>query len=127
MEPLDYLTDEGKEIFHSILKLIPSDKIQSTDTFELSMLANYFDLYAQAAQAIKDSKTGYKQTTKTDYSQITADVTMMDKAGAYIIKNSGKFGLNPESREKLKEVWGKKKKKKSAMDKLLEGDNVNVA
>ena len=128
MKPLDYLTEEGEKIFYSILELIPSDITQETDTYELSMLANYFDLYAQAALNIKNNKTGYQQQTPNNYSQITADVTMMDKAGAYIIKNSGKFGLNPEAREKLKEVWQKKKKKKSGMDKILaNGSNTNVA
>lgn len=120
MKPLDYLSDEGKDIFNDILSLIPEDKVQETDSYELSMLSNYFDLYAQAAQAIKKSDTGYKQTTKNDYSQITADVTMMDKASTYIIKNAGKFGLNPEAREKLKEVWAKKQKKKSSLDAMLE-------
>lgn len=120
MKPLDYLSEEGKEIFNDILSLIPKDKVQETDSYELSMLSNYFDLYAQAAQAIKDSDTGYKQTTKNDYSQITADVTMMDKASTYIIKNAGKFGLNPEAREKLKEVWAKKQQKKSSLDAMLE-------
>ena len=114
MKPLDYLTEEGKHIFNNILELIPSEKLQETDSYELSILANYFDLYAQAAQSIKDGADGYKQTTPNGYSQITADVTMMDKASAYIIKNSGKFGLNPESREKLKEVWAKKEKKKTS-------------
>ena len=63
MKPLDYLTEEGKHIFNNILELIPSEKLQETDSYELSILANYFDLYAQAAQAIKDGADGYKQTT----------------------------------------------------------------
>ena len=125
MKPLDYLTEEGEEIFNNILELIPQDKLQSTDTYELSMLAAYFDLFAQAAQSIKDRKDGYKQTTPNDYSQITADVTMMDKASSYIVKNSGKFGLNPEAREKLKEIWAKKEEE-DEMDNMMDVSKVSI-
>lgn len=117
MKPFFKLSEGGQEIFDRLLCLLPENVLQDVDNYELSMLADQFAIFAEASENI--NQFGYKQTTHNGYSQITADVTVKEKAAAYIIKNSSKFGLNPDAREKLKEVWAKKAKKKSKIGELV--------
>lgn len=100
MKAEDYLSDGGKVIFQIIHghcdRLGVSNDI---DTFELSMLANSFDMYAESAR-ICNSK-GVSQKTKTGYSQVRAEYTVMKNEYQNILKHSPKFGLNPQDRQKL--------------------------
>ena len=101
MKPQAYLTDRGVEIFEEILKYIQEKKLdENIDSFELSMLANAFDMHEQACEKMKDE--GFTQITANGYSQIRAEFTAWQKTGDYITKHSDKFGLNPAAREKVK-------------------------
>lgn len=120
--PQEYLTERGKLIFNQIIECIDERVLQSTDSFGLSVLAQNFDMHHEMAQFLNEN--GVAQVTSTNYSQVRAEFTVFQKTADYISKNSGKYGLSPEDREKLKEVWAKKEKKQSALDKLK---NVSVA
>lgn len=113
LEPQSYLTDRGKEIFNDILSCIDERVLQSTDSFGLSVLANNFDLHHEMADFL--NKEGVSQVTKTNYSQVRAEFTVYQKTADYISKNAGQFGLNPDSRQKLKELWSKKEEKKKGL------------
>ena len=124
LEPQSYLTERGKEIFNDILECIDSKILQSTDSFGLSVLANNFDLHHEMADFL--NKNGVAQITSTKYSQVRAEYTVFQKTADYISKNSGQFGLTPDSREKLKELWAKKEKKKEGLGDVMNG-NVSIA
>jgi P27 family predicted phage terminase small subunit len=117
IEPQSYLTERGVQIFNSILSCIDERVLQSTDSFGLSVLANNYDLHHTMAEFLNEN--GVAQVTSTKYSQVRAEYTVFQKTAEYISKNSGAFGLTPEAREKLKEVWAKKEKKKSSLDSAL--------
>jgi len=119
--PQEYLTKRGKLIFNQIIECIDERVLQSTDSFGLSVLAQNFDMHHDMADFL--NKNGVAQRTSTNYSQVRAEFTVFQKTADYISKNSGKYGLSPEDREKLKEVWAKKEKKQSALDQLT---NVSV-
>lgn len=120
MKPQSYLTDRGQQIFYEIVACIDEKVLQDTDSFGLSVLANNYDLHHTMAEYINDK--GVTQVTKTDYSQVKAEYTVYQKTAEYISKNADSFGLNPAARERLKEVWSKKEKKKhSLMDNISVG------
>lgn len=124
IQPQDYLTKRGKEIFNDILSCIDEKVLQSTDSFGLSVLANNFDLHHEMAEYL--NQNGVSQTTKTNYSQVRAEFTVYQKTADYISKNSSQFGLTPDSRQKLKELWAKKEEKKKGINDLM-GKNVSVS
>ena len=117
LKPQEYLSKRGVKIFNEILSCINTSVLQSTDSFGLSVLANNFDLHHETAVYL--NKNGISQNTKTGYSAVRAEFTVYQKTGEYIAKHSGMFGLNPEAREKLKNVWDKKEKQKSKLDEAL--------
>jgi P27 family predicted phage terminase small subunit len=116
-----YLTERGQEIYNEILDFIKDKGLDdSIDTFELSILANNFDMYGIASDAVKAH--GYSQQTQSGYSQITADYTVMKQCADYIAKHSDKFGLNPSAREKIK-AFSKKEKETDGFAELMRGLN----
>jgi phage terminase small subunit len=77
-------------------------KMYAVDKFELGMLANSFDLYAESAKYVRDN--GAKMVIVTErgsYYQICPEFTVMKSEYSNILKHSGKFGLNPGDREKI--------------------------
>ena len=119
-------TDSGIPLgSRGLISLIPNGVLIEVDNYELTMLAHQFDLFATAGENIV--KEGYKQITPNNYSQITADVTMQDKAGSYIMKNAGKVGLNPESRSKIPELWAKKEEEGDDMGDMMKLPKSNVS
>jgi len=119
MKPLHYLTDNGNRIFKQILNAIPRGISKDIDTYELSMLANAFDLHERASVVMNHEEGGFVQTTKNNYSQIKAEFTVWQKTGDFINKHSSNFGLNPASREKIKIFAKKEVKKETEFDKLV--------
>lgn len=101
MEPQGYLTERGKGIFLAIAEYLDKKGFDEDCSFELSMLANSFDMYARAAEACNTEDRGYAQVTKTGYSQVKADYTVMKTEYVNVLKHSGKFGLNPLDVQKM--------------------------
>ena len=106
MEPQDYLTDKGKEIFKEILKHIESNGLlYDVDTFQLSQLADAIDLNARACYNINyptDPKhQDGVQITPNGYTQVTGHITVRDKTQKIIDTLGDKFGLNPAARSKI--------------------------
>lgn len=100
MKPQPYLSAKGKKIFRAIhahcQKLGIANDI---DSFELSMLANSFDLYAVSAAYC--NKHGVSQMSQSGWNQTVAEYSVLKTEYANILKHSAKFGLNPADREKL--------------------------
>lgn len=101
MKRESYLSERGKVIFDAIYDHCKRKGFaDDIDTFELSMLANSFDLYAKMAKDC-NGKKGVAQVTQSKYSQVRAEYTVMRNEYQNILKHSPKFGLNPSDREKL--------------------------
>lgn len=116
MKPQPYLQERGKEIFNEILKHVKDKKLdENIDSYELSMLANAFDMHEQACEKMKED--GATQITANGYSQIRAEFTMWQKTADYITKHSDKFGLNPAAREKIK-AFAKKEEKQDPIQSI---------
>jgi P27 family predicted phage terminase small subunit len=114
----DYLTKRGKKIYKEIEKHVKDRGLsEAIDSFELSMLANAFDMHHEAAKELNEK--GYTQKApNSNYTQVKGEFTVMQRSWDYINKNGGKFGLNPEAREKIKAFTKKEDKPKSKLDKL---------
>lgn len=109
-----YLTKEGERIYKAIEKHIKTSGIlESIDTFELSMLANSFDLYSTCAIYCKENGI-YIKVGNNDYRQVSPEYTVMKNEFSNILKHSPKFGINPTDRQKLEAF--SKKKEVSALD-----------
>ena len=94
MKGQDYLTLRGERIFNAIAEYLKERNYdEQVSSFELSMLANSFAMYAEAAEDCK--KYGTTQKTKTNYSQVRAEYTVMKTEYQNVLKHSMKFGLNP--------------------------------
>ena len=109
-DPQPYLNPEGVEIYKELCKHIQDvDALESVDGFLLSMLAHFLWLYHYSANKVKEN--GGIQITSNGYSQVTAEITIMDKAANRVEKLSAKFGLSPKDREQLLKFKGHKKEK----------------
>ncbi len=109
-----FLSDSGGGIYQELLKHCNLKlQMMDIDSFELSMLANSFALYAKCAR--KCNEDGVEMTITTEkggeYSQIRPEYTVMKNEYQNILKHAGKFGLNPGDRAKFfKGIEGKKVK-----------------
>lgn len=100
---MDFLTELGKKIYKRLEKHC-RERLQmiDVDELELSMLANSFAMYFDAAKFCSDM--GVKMTFVTDkgtYEQIRPEYTVMKNEYQNILKHGAKFGLNPGDREKI--------------------------
>jgi phage terminase small subunit len=112
---MDFLNYEGLKIFKELDKHCREKlKMMDVDSFELSMLANSFCLYAESAKYCNDN--GVKLTFITEkggeYEQIRPEYTVMKTEYQNILKHSGKFGLNPADRDRIFKSLKDDKKKK---------------
>lgn len=96
-----FLTEEGREIFEAIKEHCQQKlKMNDADDFEISMLANSFDLYKKAAETCNTK--GVSQNPKEGgWAQVRPEYTVMKTEYQNILKHSGKFGLNPADRAKF--------------------------
>lgn len=107
-----FLSEDGKTIYDAILNHCKENNIdKDIDTFELSMLANSFDLYAINAEYCRDNGTT-QSPEKGGWDQIRPEYTVMKNEYQNILKHSSKFGLNPGDRAKIFNGLNKKEKKK---------------
>ena len=113
--PQEYLTNEGGAIFKEIVKSL-NGVTEEIDTYELSMLANSYDLYHRNAEILN----GSTQLPVLDQTRIAA---LMDKAWRQIEKQSDKFGMNPIGRDKLSKI-AKPQKKDSKLAKYIINDPI---
>jgi P27 family predicted phage terminase small subunit len=114
MEKQDFLGHNGQKIFEAIYKHCQALGIEDDiDTYELSMLANEFDKYHQAAKiSAGKGVSGYVNEFDNGTVQVNAYHTIMKDAYNIIMKHSAKFGLNPADRKKIFNVAAKEKDKK---------------
>ena len=116
MEPEGYLNETARGYFRRICAHLESaDALEEIDSIGLSMMA--MDLWMYHTAADKISEGGYAQETKTGYSQINADFTVMKECKASFLKFSQKFGLSPKDREAMLKFKGRKKTK-DALDEI---------
>lgn len=110
-----FLSDGGHVIYDALLTHCKAKlKMMDVDTFELSMLANSFALYADSAKLCNESGVSFTIVTEKggEYEQIRPEYTVMKNEYQNILKHSSKFGLNPGDRAKMfKGMEGKKEKK----------------
>jgi phage terminase small subunit len=115
-EPQGYLNDDGKVIYFKLCELLEKyDAIETIDSFGLSQAAHWLWLFHDSAEAVGEN--GGKQITANGYSQVTAEITIMDKASARFEKLSAKYGLSPKDRE-LMLKFKVKKEEKDEIDEL---------
>lgn len=108
----DYLSPEGQKIYNEILGHIDKNNwSQDIDDYELSMLANAFDMYSKCAMYIKEN--GMTQMTKTGFMAARPECGIMKTEYANVLKHSAKFGLNPGDRKKIFKVADTKRPKKT--------------
>ena len=120
MKPQTYLTEAGKAIFDNLVAHLKEETdLKEIDSYKLSALANALDLHQRAGDDLNTMDAtrpnGYAQTTKSNYSQVTASFTVWTKTLDQIVKLSPQFGIDPANREKF---LPKKKKSKNPLDGL---------
>lgn len=99
-KPPTFLSAEGKRIYHAVCEhLLDNKGLAAIDHYEISVVANSFDLYIKAAKIVR--KQGAYQTTRTGYSQVRAEYTVMKSEAINIMKYAEKYGLNQAAREKI--------------------------
>jgi phage terminase small subunit len=98
------LTDRGQEIFEDLKRLVELRmELQPGDEYELTVLAQAFDTLERNAKYCDLNGDIHEMVTKTGvYPMVRPEHSVMEKARAHILKHSGKFGLNPQDREKMK-------------------------
>ena len=116
MQPEPYLSDSGLEYFEAIRShLEQADALMDVDTYGVSMMAHWLDLYH--TNAAKTNENGGVQVYQTGAEGISASLTVMAKAHAAFKDLSGKFGLSPKDRE-LMMNFKVKRKETDDLDKL---------
>jgi phage terminase small subunit len=113
---MDFLTKNGLSILQEIEKHCKGRlKMADADKFEMAMLANSFDLYADNARVCNEEGVSMEIITEKGgvYRQIRPEYTVMKNEYGNILKHAGKFGLNPGDRDKIFKKLGEGKKKKS--------------
>jgi len=109
-EPQGYLNEDGVIIYTEICRLLMSyNALEEIDSYGLSMAAHWLWLFHTSADAV--SENGGRQITGNGYSQVTAEITIMDKATARFEKLSAKFGLSNKDRELMMKFKVKKEEK----------------
>lgn len=111
IQPRGYLTKKGRLIFFQLVRHVEEAGLdESIDILELTMLANCFDLYEEAAERVKKlMEIGDDKTFGTG-GRLSTDYQVMEKEYNKILKHAPKYGLNPGDRHKI--FGGMKKKKK---------------
>ncbi len=113
-EPQPYLTDSALAYYEAICAHLESaDALMDVDSFGLSQMAMWLDLYARAANETRDN--GGVQVYKTGAEGVSAHLTVMKTAATVFDKLSTKFGLSPKDRELMKQ-FKVKKNEKDALD-----------
>jgi P27 family predicted phage terminase small subunit len=114
-------SDLGKAIFFRILEFLDRTKLEAIDSFELSVLAQNFDIFARASESVNID--GYsKPVGQNNYEQVTPHWTAMKDSANYIMKHADKFGLNPAARDKIK-IFAKQEEK----DPLADVYNIDIS
>ncbi len=94
----NYLSDQGRTIFDQIAATL-NGKVEQIDTYELSMLANAYDLYHVFAVKTKEAIDNEEDALK-----IQRLNSVMEKQWRMIEKFSSNFGMSPMSRSKLESI-----------------------
>jgi phage terminase small subunit len=112
---MDFLTKNGLSILKEIEKHCRERlKMADADKFEMAMLANSFDLYADNARICNAEGVSMEIVTEKGgvYRQIRPEYTVMKNEYGNILKHAGKFGLNPGDRDKIFKKMKDEKQKK---------------
>lgn len=122
LEPMEYLTKRGRKIFFNISKHVKDAGILfDIDVFELSMLANSFDIYERMSAFCNDEKNGFTdlvENQKGSSKQVRPEYTIMKNEYSNIMSMAPKYGLTPGDRQKIFNGLKKKVKKEGLTDGL---------
>lgn len=111
-QPREYLTKNGRSIFFKLVKHIQEADLDSNvDIYELTMLANSFDLYEAASERVRVLRDSGDEKAFGSSGRLSTDYQVMEKEYNKILKHGPKYGLNPGDRHKI--FGGMKKKKKA--------------
>lgn len=87
--------------------------METIDYLELSMLADAFVNFFEAAKFCRENGNTFEMPTKTGvYPMIRPEYNVKKNEYTNILKHSGKFGLNPGDRERIFKSLGAGKPKK---------------
>jgi P27 family predicted phage terminase small subunit len=114
---MDYLSGLGHKIYDELQKHCRKKlKMMDIDHLELSMLANSFSMYADAAKICRDDGVSFTIVTEKggEYQQIRPEYSVMKNEYQNILKHGAKFGLNPADRDRIFKGINKKEKKDPA-------------
>jgi P27 family predicted phage terminase small subunit len=112
---MDYLSAQGRKIYAELQKHCEKKlKVMDIDHLELSMLANSFSMYSDAAKICRDSGVSFTIVTEKggQYEQIRPEYSVMKNEYQNILKHGAKFGLNPADRSRIFKGLETKTKKK---------------
>ena len=107
IKPQPWLNPRAKKIFNDIKKNLSDVSILSNiDVYGLSMLANEMDKYIQAELNIQASGTTSLETNKNGSTREVKSVHLQIQkdASETFSKLSSRYGLDPQSRQKIIEI-----------------------
>ena len=118
MTPEKYLSKRGKEYIKVLVGILKERNLDQNEfSIELSLLANEYAKYEEAAEIIREEGY-YVENLKTKWKQIAPQVNVQKDAMSNILKLSPKFGMTPLDHSKLP----KREEKKVSAGSLL-GEN----
>ena len=106
------MNDRAQKIYVAICeKLLPTKKLTEVDLPNIVQLANAWDKYIWAEQAMMEKNSermgsGYVQRFKSGATNITTEMSISEKAQDQIIKLSKMFGLSFKDRHSLSGFLG---------------------
>lgn len=107
-EPQSYLNETAKEYYYLICSHLDSaDALESIDSFGLSQMAFFLELFHQAAENVNDH--GPVQIFASGAQNITGWFSVLKECEERFIKLSVKFGMSPKDRELMKQFKVRKK------------------
>jgi hypothetical protein len=111
VEPVGYLTKRGRRIFQLIVSHCKDSGFDlDIDVLELTMLANSFDLYEDAASRLNKLRGENVPDVFGKGGKVSSDYIVMKSEYEKVMKHGPKYGLNPGDRHKI--FGGLKKKEK---------------
>ena len=106
------MNDRAQKIYFALCeKLLPTKKLTEVDLPNVVQLANAWDKYIWAEQAMMEKNqvamgSGYVQVFKTGATNITTEMSISEKAQDQIIKLSKMFGFSFKDRHAMASFLG---------------------
>ena len=114
--PQGYLNKIAKQYYYLICAhLDTANAIESIDSFGISQMAFYLDLFHQAALHV--DKEGPVQVFPTGATNVTGWFSVLKECDERFIKLSAKFGMSAKDRELMKQ-FNIRKRETDSLDEL---------